>query len=189
MRILVLILLPVLLFVYIAMFLYDVTVMPHDNLTIIIQYQKWSSAFWYAFEWSAMLSMFYFGSFRKYKYLVWALIGFAFAAVGKLFVLQHWPFGRLILLTGSLLFILIYSLHFWKKKKILFDILKYCFVISWVFAPIIRLSIRGHNREVNLVDFIISIAVFSIFYYYLWKNLLNVHSDDRYDDYIVRSLY
>ncbi len=88
------------------------------------------------------------GTLRESPLRPFVYSGIGFFWLGQLFIIQHWPAGRLILLIGGITILVGYGIHFLRKRrKRYLDWLK----LSWVILLLVLLSVGAlYNREDRL---------------------------------------
>lgn len=93
------------------------------------------------------------------KYNIPLVIGILLIITGRLFKIQHWPFGLELSLFGTTIILLFYSLRFLSKKgKQTIDITAYVFVISYCIHIILRLFKMPFARESAFILFTIGVV-------------------------------
>lgn len=154
-----LILLPVLLALSVCSYFYDGSFLGYD-----LEQSVWSVCFG-VFLLSAFWWIFSQGSFRKSSWVRLAYIGLTFCITGALFTTQRWPYGRAILMTGSIIAGIGNIFHFVKKPaKGFLDWVKVIFVILLFSSVLLKQQHSEHTKLVQWCMFFSEMTLIVSFY-------------------------
>jgi hypothetical protein len=160
-----LITLPIFFVLAVSCFLHRYLIDYNETLSML------ASFFWACFVFLALGRMFFIGSF---KYTAWCRIGyfgFATLIIGMLFTLQHWPNGRILIVTGCSIIGIVYFIHFIKKQaKRVLDWGKVLYVITLMITITFRMLHYEFNEELSWVLFVTGIILIVTFYFHELKS-------------------
>ncbi|RYZ52874.1 MAG: hypothetical protein EOP49_08565 [Sphingobacteriales bacterium] len=115
-----------------------------------------------------LVTMFWYGTFRKRRWGRVGYLGIAAVIIGALFRLQHWPGGAILPFCGGLLIIVLYLIHFISKRdrKIL-DWLKLAYTVSAFVSFLAAVRQMVSSPVILLVHGVILFSLFIAFYIHI----------------------
>ena len=115
------------------------------------------------------------GSFRSPMFFTLFAMAVGVVLIGALFKIQHWPTADLLLLCGSAGLILIYGLHYLRKRsKRPSDHLKLIWIVCAVSAAIIR--VEHLWRFADELAMLAVLLFWSMVGVYAWEQRMQRHT-------------
>jgi hypothetical protein len=114
-------------------------------------------------EWTGLILLVLNGTVMKTKYWNYIAVGVFIRIIAVLFTIQHWVGAYELMVTGSVLIQVVYTVRFIRRKHhTMFDVMKYLWIVTW-FAAMIFIPHRNWSDAWWVIPaglFWITIALF-----------------------------